>query len=135
MCVADSFVDIFSGLISYLSRLSAIGIYKPADIRPILESYHGKDIPIEYAKTEAAAKQKHIEEHLKKGMANSTFTLSTLFGGSSSPVRRRSNHTNFHCSRFIPSFTDKVTYPINLPGAKAPGGSDAVQGGASLHPS
>lgn len=40
----------------------AIGIYKPADVRPILKAYAGKNVPLEYAKKEAEAKQKHIEE-------------------------------------------------------------------------
>lgn len=44
----------------------AIAIYKPADVRPILTAYHGKDIPLEYAKKEAEGKQKHIEEWEKK---------------------------------------------------------------------
>ncbi|THH32450.1 hypothetical protein EUX98_g1718 [Antrodiella citrinella] len=73
------------GLIAMVPFLESIGIYKPADVRPILETYHEKDLPLEYAKTEALAKQKHIEEHKKRGAA-STFTLSTLFGRSSSPA-------------------------------------------------
>ena len=62
----------------------AIAIYKPADVRPILQAYQGKDIPVEYAKKEAAAKQQHLEEweQSHKG-AVSGFTLSGLFGGSS----------------------------------------------------
>ncbi|KAH8103481.1 HAD-like protein [Cristinia sonorae] len=75
------------GLVAIIPFLESIGIYKPADVRPILESYRGKDIPLEYAKAEALAKQKHIEEHNKKGVSASTFTLSTLFGGSSSPAK------------------------------------------------
>jgi len=72
------------GLVAMIPFLESIGIYKPGDVRPILEKYQDKNIPLEYAKTEAAAKQRHIEEHNKKG--SNTFTLSTLFGGSSSPV-------------------------------------------------
>jgi hypothetical protein len=61
---------------------SAIGIYKPDDVRPILQAYRGKDIPIEYSKKEAEAKEKHIEEwrHKKKGIAGGGFTLSGIFG-------------------------------------------------------
>lgn len=69
---------------------AAIGIYKPQDVRPILGAYQGKDIPSEYAKFEAAAKQKHIEEVEAKraagggrGLGTGGFTLSGLFGGSS----------------------------------------------------
>lgn len=41
---------------------SAIAIYSPPDVRPILKAYEGKDIPLEYAKNEALAKAKHIAE-------------------------------------------------------------------------
>ena len=40
----------------------AIAIYNPPDVRPILKAYEGKDVPLEYAKTEALAKAKHIAE-------------------------------------------------------------------------
>ena len=60
----------------------AIAIYKPQDVRPILEAYRGKDIPLEYAKKEAEAKQKHIEEWKSgKGKTAGGFTFSSLFGG------------------------------------------------------
>ena len=68
---------------------AAIAIYKPPDVRPILEAYSGKDIPIEYAKKEAEAKKKHIEEwQARHGLAKGGFTLSNLFGGSQK-VRRK----------------------------------------------
>jgi len=62
----------------------AIGIYKPPDVRPILAAYRDKDIPLEYAKKEAEARQKHIEDwqNTKKGIARGGFTLSNLFGSS-----------------------------------------------------
>lgn len=68
---------------------TAIAIYKPQDVRPILQSYHGKDIPIEYAKKEAEAKQKHIEEwqQSRKNLTSSGFTFSSLFGVSQVRVR------------------------------------------------
>ncbi len=60
----------------------AIAIYKSQDVRPILQAYQGKDIPIEYAKKEAEAKQRHIEEWEKTHKTPvSGFTLSSLFGG------------------------------------------------------
>ena len=43
-------------------RLAALAIYKVPDVRPILQAYAGKDIPIEYAKKEALEKQRHIEQ-------------------------------------------------------------------------
>lgn len=66
---------------------TAIGIYKPEDVREIIKSYEGKDIPLEYAKQEALAKLEHIEEHKRKRLSAGSLTLSSLFGGSSSPVR------------------------------------------------
>ncbi|KAI0684840.1 HAD-like domain-containing protein [Cytidiella melzeri] len=73
------------GLISLIPFLESIAIYKSPDVRPILEAYRGKNIPLEYAAKEAEAKQKHIEEWEKshKGVV-SDFTLSGLFGGSPS---------------------------------------------------
>ncbi|KDQ56467.1 hypothetical protein JAAARDRAFT_36623 [Jaapia argillacea MUCL 33604] len=73
------------GLIGMVPFLESIGIYRPDDVRPILQAYAGKDIPIEYAKKEAEAKQKHIEEwkeRHKGGLSTGGFTLSGLFGGS-----------------------------------------------------
>lgn len=49
-------------IFSYAKISQAIGIFNPADVRPILQAYAGKDIPIEYAKKEAEAKAKAIEE-------------------------------------------------------------------------
>ena len=44
----------------------ALAIYQAPDVRPIITAYAGKDIPLEYAKKEAEAKQKHLEEWEKK---------------------------------------------------------------------
>jgi mitochondrial import inner membrane translocase subunit TIM50 len=52
-------------------------------VRPILQAYIGKDVAVEYAKKEAEAKAKHIEEWKQKddkGLATGKFTLSGLFG-------------------------------------------------------
>ncbi|EPT02474.1 hypothetical protein FOMPIDRAFT_1022839 [Fomitopsis schrenkii] len=72
------------GLIAIIPFLESIGIFKPPDVRPILDVYHGKDIPLEYAKKEAEMKQKHMEEwqHSRKGLSTNSFTLSSLFGSS-----------------------------------------------------
>lgn len=53
---------IFSSFFSYAKIFQAIGIFNPTDVRPILQAYAGKDIPVEYAKKEAEAKAKAIEE-------------------------------------------------------------------------
>jgi len=50
------------GLVAIIPFLESIAIYNPPDVRPILKAYEGKDIPLEYAKKEAQAKAKHIEE-------------------------------------------------------------------------
>ncbi|KAI0343556.1 HAD-like protein [Trametopsis cervina] len=73
------------GLVAMIPFLESIAIYKSPDVRPILQAYQGKDIPLEYAKKEAEAKQRHIEEWEKshKGVV-SGFTLSGLFGKSPS---------------------------------------------------
>ncbi|KAJ3482365.1 hypothetical protein NLI96_g7027 [Meripilus lineatus] len=73
------------GLVAMIPFLESIAIYKPQDVRPILEAYSGKDIPLEYAKKEAEAKKLHIEEweQKRKGLSSGGFTLSGLFGMSS----------------------------------------------------
>lgn len=60
-----------------------MAIYKPADVRPILKAYEGKDIPIEYAKREAEAKARFIEDWKAKGALKSSVSasgISSLFG-------------------------------------------------------
>lgn len=60
-----------------IMQYPAIAIYKPPDVRPILGVYKGKDIPIEYAKTEAEGKAKFIEEWQKNhkgGVSSSSFS-------------------------------------------------------------
>ena len=63
-------------------RLPAIAIFKTPDVRPVLQAYEGKNIPIEYAKKEAEMKRKHIKEweHSHKGLLRGGLTLSGLFG-------------------------------------------------------
>ena len=78
---------IWGWTLTFLWNFVAIAIYKPEDVRPILDAYRDKDIPIEYAKKEAEAKQLHIEEWIRKGKQSGGLTLSSLFGGSASPVR------------------------------------------------
>ncbi len=60
-------------------------------MRPVLQAYEGKNIPIEFAKKEAEMKQRHIEEfeHSRKWLSGGGLTLSGLFGGSEK-VRRHS---------------------------------------------
>ncbi|KAG2370260.1 HAD-like domain-containing protein [Suillus spraguei] len=77
------------GLIAMIPFLESIAIYKSPDVRPILQAYAGKDIPIEYAEKEAEAKRKHIEEWKSKarGLSKGGFTLSGMFGGPSESSR------------------------------------------------
>lgn len=69
---------------------TAIAIFKTPDVRPVIQAYEGKNIPIEFAKKETEMKQRHIEEfeHSRKGLSRGGLTLSGLFGGSEK-VRRR----------------------------------------------
>ncbi|EAU92017.1 import inner membrane translocase subunit tim-50 [Coprinopsis cinerea okayama7 len=73
------------GLIAMIPFLESIGIYKPPDIRPILKAYEGKNIPIEYAKTEAEAKARHIEAWKAKQPGVSSGFMASLFGLSQNP--------------------------------------------------
>lgn len=80
------------GLIAMIPFLESIAIYRPPDVRPILKVFHGKDIPVEYAKQEAEAKKRHIEAWQQGGgkrLSESGFTLSKMFGSgsaSASPI-------------------------------------------------
>jgi len=73
------------GLIELIPFLESVGIYKPPDVRTILEAYEGKSIPIEYAKKEAENKRQFIEEWKArgggKGLSSGGFTVSSLFSG------------------------------------------------------
>ncbi|KAL0955543.1 hypothetical protein HGRIS_001779 [Hohenbuehelia grisea] len=73
------------GLVAMIPFLESLAIYKAPDVRPILQAYADKNIPLEYAKKEAEAKQRHVEEWSKKhkGLSTGQFTFSSLFGGSS----------------------------------------------------
>lgn len=60
---------------------TAIAIYNPPDVRPILKAYEGKDVPLEYAKTEAKAKAKHIAEwNAKHKPVEAAPSFRNLFG-------------------------------------------------------
>lgn len=68
----------------YLTSPTAISIYKPADLRPIIQAYQGKDIPLEYGRKEAEAKARHVEEWKKKNpMSISGSSFASMFGISS----------------------------------------------------
>ncbi|KAI0800238.1 HAD-like domain-containing protein [Fomes fomentarius] len=72
------------GLVAMIPFLESIAIFKTPDVRPILQAYEGKNIPIEYAKKEVESKKRHLEEwqHSRKGLSRGGLTLSGLFGGS-----------------------------------------------------
>ena len=99
------FTDIYHLLFLFLFKIRdtiAIAIYKSNDVRPILKAYEGKNIPIEYAKKEAEAKQKFLEEWRQSGKSKTTagpgFTLSGLFGGSSVRLHDISSRPSIHPS-------------------------------------
>ncbi|TFK37060.1 HAD-like domain-containing protein [Crucibulum laeve] len=78
------------GLVAMIPFLESIAIYKPADVRPILEAYAGKDIPIEYGKKEAEAKARHVEEWKNKhGKGVAAPSIGSWFGISAGPASPR----------------------------------------------
>ena len=72
------------GLVAIIPFLESIGIYKPADVRPILQKYEGKDLAVEYAKKEAEAKARQVEEWKAKHKGVTPGFMSSLLGISSS---------------------------------------------------
>lgn len=96
---------------------TAIGIYKPQDVRPILAAYQGTDIPLEYAKKEAEAKALHIEKWTKErpqGLASSSF--SSMLG--LAPVRGP-----FHVAPFMLQYFPEhspTSNTLDIPRTKAP---------------
>ncbi|OCF34942.1 mitochondrial import inner membrane translocase subunit TIM50 [Kwoniella heveanensis BCC8398] len=83
------------GLVEMIPFLESIGIFSPADVRPILKAYQGKNIPVEYAKKEAEAKQKAVEEwerlHPTAVAGAGSGWLSSMFGSVAAPGQQRSN--------------------------------------------
>lgn len=74
---------LFSALVLILTDMwsTAIAIYNPSDVRPILKAYEGKDVPLEYAKTEAKAKAQHIAEwNAKHKPVETAPSFRNLFG-------------------------------------------------------
>ncbi|WVQ94093.1 hypothetical protein IAU59_001171 [Kwoniella sp. CBS 9459] len=83
------------GLVEMIPFLESIGIFNPADVRPILQAYQGKNIPVEYAKKEAEAKQKAVEEwerlHPTAVAGAGSGWLSSMFGSVAAPGQQRPN--------------------------------------------
>ncbi|KDR69858.1 hypothetical protein GALMADRAFT_77092 [Galerina marginata CBS 339.88] len=76
------------GLVGIIPFLESIAIYKPADVRPILTAYAGKDIPLEYGKIEAEMKAKHVTEWQSKNKdkpTGSRISLLPVFGLAAAP--------------------------------------------------
>jgi len=68
------------GLVAMIPFLESIAIYNPPDVRPILKAYEGKNVPLEYAKTEATAKARHIAEWNAKHKSVEAPSFRNLFG-------------------------------------------------------
>ncbi|WVW81240.1 hypothetical protein I302_103231 [Kwoniella bestiolae CBS 10118] len=83
------------GLVEMIPFLESIGIFNPADVRPILKAYEGKNIPVEYAKKEAEAKQKAVQEwermHPSAVAGAGSGWLSNVFGSVAAPGQTRPN--------------------------------------------
>ncbi|BEI83532.1 hypothetical protein CcaverHIS002_0401360 [Cutaneotrichosporon cavernicola] len=89
------------GLVEMIPFLESIGIFQPADVRPVLKHYAGKDIPREYAKKEAEAKDAAIAEWERNHPTGSGggWSLSSVFGGSSSAPRPKQPMTYLEIKR------------------------------------
>ncbi|GMK58797.1 hypothetical protein CspeluHIS016_0602390 [Cutaneotrichosporon spelunceum] len=89
------------GLVDMIPFLESIGIFQPADVRPVLKHYAGKDIPREYAKKEAEQKKAVIAEWERNHPTGSDggWSLSSLFGGSSSAPRPKQPMTYLEIKR------------------------------------
>ena len=85
-------------------------------MRPILENFQGKNIPVEYAKQEAEAKQKFLEEWRKSGKAKVAggLTLSGLFGGPGT-VSVSSSLRLYHLGSLAHPRTHARIYTTSLP--------------------
>lgn len=91
-------------------------------MRPILQAYAGKDIPIEYAEKEAEAKGKHIEEWKNKarGLSKGGFTLSSMFGGASDVSSSLLPLSVPPTADFPCSVAVTLPHSFDVPRAKAP---------------
>jgi len=68
---------------------TAIAIYSPPDVRPIISAYKDKDVVAEYAKVEAEAKRRHLEDWLKHGggaKVSAPSFLQKIFGTATTTV-------------------------------------------------
>ncbi|KAG2233589.1 HAD-like domain-containing protein [Thamnidium elegans] len=75
------------GLLEYIPFLEAVALTTPEDIRPVLKSFEGEYIPIEWAKREQEMNRMHRlqweeEQKSKKTKRN----LGSILGGGSSPA-------------------------------------------------
>jgi hypothetical protein len=134
----------FFVFLATIAHPAAIAIYKPEDVRPILQAYQGKSIPVEYAKKEAEAKAKHIEgwKH-KKGVNRSSFA--SLLGHNVSPFLPFLFPSSYTLTLLIilPSAPPKteskcpssvnIRHPPHLPRAETLRGTNAVPGGAAVY--
>ncbi|TXT13146.1 hypothetical protein VHUM_01547 [Vanrija humicola] len=91
------------GLVDLIPFLESIPIFAPADVRPVLKNYADKDIPVEYAKQEAAMKERAIAEWQRANPSGSSGAgagfLSGLFGGGASQPRQSEPKTYLEIKR------------------------------------
>lgn len=86
---APRYLHILTPFFGSSHEQKAIAIHRPADVRPILKAYSGKDVALEYGKFEADIKRKQLEEWEKSGKKRSAVegvSISRLFGGVSTSV-------------------------------------------------
>lgn len=90
------------GLVEMIPFLESIGIYAPKDVRPVLKHYAGKDIPREFAKSEAEMKAAAVADWERThpvGSSGGSNWLSGMFGGSSTAQRPKQPMTYLEIKR------------------------------------
>lgn len=90
------------GLVEMIPFLESIAIYAPADVRPVLKHYAGKDIPREFAKQEAEMKAAAIAEWERThptGTGGSSWFGGMLGGGSATAQRPKQPMTYLEIKR------------------------------------
>ncbi|KAH8827767.1 import inner membrane translocase subunit tim-50 [Flagelloscypha sp. PMI_526] len=77
------------GLVDMIPFLEHIAFFNYPDVRPVLQNWKDKNIPVEYAKWEAEYKQRHLEALAAKGgvkAVGGTFSLGSLFSSQRHPT-------------------------------------------------
>ncbi|KAI8384485.1 HAD-like domain-containing protein [Radiomyces spectabilis] len=75
-----------TGLLAYIPFLEAVALTNPEDVRPVLKSFEGKNIPIEWHKREEEMNERHRQQWYEEQAAKKTKrNLGSLFGSAAAP--------------------------------------------------